>query len=377
MRKGIAYFLLLTAIMAGCKDKFTADLPSTQKNLLVVEGNLVPGTGETSSVTLTRTFSMADTGRVRPVLNAMMTVEAKDGSVVGQLPHTSPGSYTGQLNLSLGKEYRLRIRTTDGRTYLSDYVLTKASPPIDSLEWEEYKEGIRIYVNTKDPANNSWYYKWHYEETWAIHSVYNSPYKYVPVMVVMRTPAEMVYECWKSKTSTDLFLGTSSNLTADVINKAPLHAIEKNSERLSVRYSVLVKQTVLSKQAYDYLQIMKRNTENLGSVFDAQPSQLKGNIMCLTNPEEEVIGFLTASTVTEKRIFVSSYEVPWSHFTMSCEERTIANNPTALSAEMPFYIPIYPVENPQTGAILAWQAATPRCVDCTLRGGTLTKPSFW
>jgi hypothetical protein len=196
-------------------------------------------------------------------------------------------------------------------------------------------------------------------------------------MVVVRSPNEMVYECWKESSSTDLLLGSSSHLTADVIHKAPLVTMGKNTEKLSVRYSILVKQTVLSKEAYDYLQIMKRNTESLGSIFDAQPSQLKGNIICISNSDEEVIGFLTASSVSEKRIFIRASEVPWSHFTMSCEEIEIPNTPTALSNLMPFYIPIYPIEDVNTGRTKSWMAATPICVDCTLRGGSLIKPSFW
>ena len=48
----------------------------------------------------------------------------------------------------------------------------------------------------------------------------------------------------------------------------------------------------------------------MGSLFDSQPSQLKGNIFNVTNPDEMVIGFVSAGTITEKRIYINNFEIP-------------------------------------------------------------------
>ena len=370
-------YVILSLLILGCKDKFTADLPSTQKNILVVEGNLAPA-GAATVISLTRSYNLTGAPQPKPVLQAQLNVEARDNSMNAVLPMTSPGVYSAQLNILPGKEYRLRIRTTDNRIYYSEFVLARISPPIDSISWDRVGDDVRLYANTKDPSNNSRYYQWDFDETWEIRSNYRTEWKFQPPnMVVPRGSSPETYACWKYAKSNSILIASSSQLSNDVIHKAPLITIPQGSERISVRYSVLARQKVLSKAGYDYLQVMRRNTETLGSIFDAQPSELRGNIDCVSHPDDQVIGFLTASSITEKRMFLLRQEVPWGNFRLSCEEVKIANHPDSIRVMMPFYIPIYYHENPITGSIVAWQAATPMCVDCTLRGGSLTKPSYW
>ncbi len=55
---------------------------------------------------------------------------------------------------------------------------------------------------------------------------------------------------------------------------------------------------------------LKNNTEQLGSIFDAQPSETGGNLHCKTDPTEQVIGFIGCSSQTQKRIFINRYELP-------------------------------------------------------------------
>ena len=375
--KRLPLYAILSLLFLGCRDKFTADLPSTQKNILVVEGNLAPA-GAATVINLTRTYNLTGAPQPKPVLQAQLNVEAKDNSMNAVLPMTAPGVYSAQLNIQAGKEYRLRIRTTDGRIYFSDFVVPRISPPIDSISWERFEDDVRVYANTKDPSNNSRYYQWDYDETWEIRSTYRTEWKFQPPnMVVPRGSTPEAYICWKYAKSNSILIASSAHLSNDVIYKAPLVTIPRGAEKLSVRYSTLVRQKVLSKAAYDYLQVMRRNTETLGSIFDAQPSELKGNINCTSHKDEQVIGFLTASSITEKRAFISHSEVPWANFRLECEEVRIRNHPDSIAAMMPFYIPIYKHEDPITTATIAWQAATPSCVDCTLRGGSLTKPSYW
>jgi hypothetical protein len=48
----------------------------------------------------------------------------------------------------------------------------------------------------------------------------------------------------------------------------------------------------------------------LGTIFDAQPTEITGNIRSLSDPAEKVIGFINAAPVQEARIFISKEEVP-------------------------------------------------------------------
>jgi hypothetical protein len=106
-----------------------------------------------------------------------------------------------------------------------------------------------------------------------------------------------------------------------MISHQPVATIPQNDEKISKRYSILVRQYALTKEAYQFHQILQRNTQQTGSLFDPQPSQLSTNLHCLTNPDQPVIGFISASSVEEKIIFIKHQEVnDWNYpgITVDC-----------------------------------------------------------
>jgi hypothetical protein len=74
----------------------------------------------------------------------------------------------------------------------------------------------------------------------------------------------------------------------------PIIFIPIATQRLSVLYTIMVRQYGLTEAAYNFLYMMEQNSEALGTIFDPQPSQLTGNIQCLTNPSEPVVGYVSA-----------------------------------------------------------------------------------
>ena len=129
-----------------------------------------------------------------------------------------------------------------------------------------------------------------------------------------RDSTNQIYNCWHITNSTDILVGSTAALTEDVVNQFPVITIPQNSEKVGLRYSILVKQYAITQPAYLYYQILKKNTEQQGSIFDVQPSQLRGNIHSVSNPDETVIGFVTASNTTQQRIFIRNDQLTtWRH----------------------------------------------------------------
>ena len=113
----------------------------------------------------------------------------------------------------------------------------------------------------------------------------------------------------------------------------------------------------------------------MGSLFDAQPSELTGNIRCVSDPSEPVIGFVDVADAQEKRIFIRRGEVnPWD-YRQSCLEVSIANHPDTLVV-FAYQIPTTVAATNMRGDTIRIFVAEPDCVDCRLRG-TDVKPSFW
>ena len=161
--------------------------------------------------------------------NAILNIEGENSEIF-PLYENANGIYSSAapLNLNNAEKYRLRIKTQDNKEYVSDFVAVKHTPPIDSITWKRENGGLKIYVNSHDPQNNTRYYKWDYEETWEIHSAYLSTLEYVrdpntnQILGVdyrnaTHDPDTTIYKCWRSGISTNTNIGSSEKLSADVI----------------------------------------------------------------------------------------------------------------------------------------------------------------
>ena len=210
-----------------------------------------------------------------------------------------PGTYAAApLNLDITHKYRVRIKTSNGEEYLSDYVVVKNSPPIDSVGFVSKASGVQIYANTHDPANNTKYYRWEYTEAWKFHSTYESFYDGQDPRIYY------VYYCYAKDTSSFIAIGTSAQLKNDVIYQAPIVLVPPSSEKIEIRYSINVEQFALTSDAYNFWTNLQKNSESNGSIFDAQPSDNQTNYRCLTNPGELVVGYLSVGSTATKRIFI-------------------------------------------------------------------------
>jgi hypothetical protein len=365
-------FILLMAM--ACKQEYPLPKETQNLNLLVVEGLLNSGTGPTV-IRLSRTFDPTRVGVVIPELRAQVTVEGENNTTFPLTGNTRGEYINNQLNLNSNVKYRLRIKTTGGKEYLSDYVPVQIAPSIDSVHWKRTDEGIQLLVSTHDPQNKTWYYRWEYDETWEIHSNFISNYRWQDPQVVNRQDPFAIYFCWVSDISRRIFVNSSAKLSQDVISSQQLNLIPLAAERISVRYSILVTQYALTQDAYKFWEIMKKNTEQVGTLFDPQPSQLLSNIHSVNDPTEPVIGFVSAGAVSQKRLFIRRNEVePW-RYRLECEERNIPLDSLRFFFSNDQWIPLQEWYGP-SGRLSGYASGRRICVDCTVRG-TNVKPAFW
>ena len=368
----------------SCREKYTPRIASPVTGYLVVEGIINSGSGPTN-ILLSRTNKVS-ADSLQYENGAIVQVEGNDNSIY-YLDDKGNGQYgSSQLNLNSARQYRLRIKTQEGKEYLSDFVAVKTTPPIDSVRWQYEDDGVHFFVNTHDPSNNSRYYYWKYEETWEFHSPYISTLRWDTIRtpegpreyVASIDPDPAIYTCWGTASSTSIIIGSSEKLSEDIINNHVLFQIPHGSVKLSVLYSALIKQYALTSDAYEFLQRMKKNTEQTGSVFDAQPSALKGNIHSTSDASEQVIGYVSVSAEETRRIFIKKVEVPGWGYNSGCSKDTLVNDLVHEYWRVAAGMGLVPLEayEQSGGVITTILVALPVCVDCTL-SGTNKKPSFW
>ena len=406
MRKRRGVFVLIFAAFVSlvqlysCKEKYTPVTNDINPNYLVVEGLINTGTDSTIFA-LSRTFKLDKKATVAPEKGAIVQVESDAGATYILPELVKSGNYgRPALNLDKTRKHRLRIRTKDNREYLSDFVESKQSPPVDTVTYDFKGDRFNIYAASHDPSGKSRYYKYHYTETWQYTAGMLSLFKIENHKILDRHfPEDDIFNCWKSAASANIALGTTEYLTEDRMTDVRVNSVAPSSFKIRIGYSILVQQTVLTKEAFMFWQALQKNTESVGSIFDAQPSELKGNIHATNNPDEVVLGYVSAGTVTTKRLTLSTYQmVPnWRQWP-EIDSLTLCDSAhTGLPGRNFDYtspvgrndIQIY-LLNPDKSKYLLingrylggelisifgttrWQ-----CADCRLQGGVNKKPPYW
>jgi hypothetical protein len=373
--------LLIIIIIAGCRKPYAPPAISTPAGYLVVEGIINPGPDSTI-IKLSRTVNVSSKTTAKTVTGAVLTVESdQNGSY--SLTDKGNGYYisTG-LNLNTANKYRLRIKTSDGKVYLSDFETVLITPAIDSVGFNitaTPKTGIQVYANTHDATNQIHYFRWDYDEAWRFYTKYTSNYISNGFTLIPRTPDQQITFCYTNDVSDNFVLGSSAKLMQDIIYQNPITFIPSTSEKIENRYSILLREYALTSNAYTFYTNLKKNTEQLGSIFDAEPSEIPGNIHCVANPSEPVIGYLGVSTVSSKRVFISNAQLPrWvPDYPYGCNLDTAKVGPGqiyhSLIADPEIFLATdgFPTFSPSL-----YLYTSRACADCTIRGSK-TPPPFW
>jgi hypothetical protein len=220
--------MALIVAVAGCITPYDPPLTDAEINFLVIDGFLNSG-NKSAQVKLSMAVPLHVTSTVNPVSSAIVRIEGADGSSF-PLPETNvEGVYSANsLNVSNGKEYRLRV-ITGGKTYLSDLVEMKASPVLDSVTWRTKPEGVTIYVDSHDVSGSTKYYQWTFTETWEYNADKFSQFIWQNGAMIGRRPQDYIYICYDSAASTKVLISTTTDNTADVVNDFPLAFIPKGS----------------------------------------------------------------------------------------------------------------------------------------------------
>jgi hypothetical protein len=369
--------ILLLFLFTGCIDPyFPPDLKSSEA-FLVVDGFIDVTTK--STIKLSRTQSLNTEEAIILESGASVWIEDKTGNKIF-LSEESAGTYVLPAQSFSSLEYNLNIVTKDTKKYASDFVPIVKSPPIDSVSWELFSgEGIQIYVNTHNTESPEGFYRWTFEETWAYTSAYQSTYVFNPSTKTVSVRSNNIYNCWASDNSNDIIIESTKRLSENIVSEFPLKYITNTSEELRYKYSILVNQYAITEEAFKYWQQQKKNTEDLGTLFGPLPTQITGNFRCVSNPAEPILGYFHMGSLSSKRIFISFEQLPTPPFYntgySNCDLGSVLNEdlerfsgPFTLVGGIPS----------QTGpGVIGYSYSSQFCVDCTLRGGTTTKPDFW
>lgn len=278
-----------------------------------------------------------------------------------------------------GRSYKIIIETNSGKTYESDYEMLQESVAIDSVyaEVEQHEnatgdetyQGVQFYVDSKTSDSDTAHLLWKCEETYRFKSDFHINYKYENYRMYSCHNPDSVYYCYATNRVNDIAcIKTTSNKT-QAIQRMPLNYISTATKRLTIRYSLLVRQLTISPKAWFYWSAIDKQNEEQGAFYSKQPYQIRSNVRNNNDSNEPVLGYFLVAGESKKRIFVNRPNGLLFTF-----DRCV------LETEYGLYLwlspramwPIYLAETSEGIGV-----ADKRCFDCTLVGGDLQKPDFW
>ncbi len=360
---------------------------------IVINGRIL--NGEKSVVYVTQTLPFNSTEEQESLIDAQVTIIGQDGYESGLARFdVEKDCYiidTGVLDTHT--QYAIKV-SVNGETYQSDFQPIQTTPDIDEVTYKELKEGISIHVSTHADKNTSRHYMWTYEEVWEFHA---------EIDIKAFPPGGIIYEslqyagaythnpyfyCWKSSQSSNINLYDTSSLSENAVKEHELFRIPADDMRISYIYSVQVKQWSLSRQAYDYYRLLKLYSEESGGLFSPVPAELQGNIRCVSHPEKKGKGYVIASNVTSKRLFVYASEFETLKTTYSVCDYSQSGLNAAASDPSGKWKSAW-MENVISGAVIVTGnftgeittnsvLYTKSCANCTVQANATNKrPDFW
>jgi hypothetical protein len=295
----------------------------------------------------------------------------------------------------------LHISTSDGNQYESEPSTMSYVPDIDSIYYAKEAKlvnnatatevGLSIFLDTKKGLTDNNYYRWDFEETWKFKVPNATKFDYINDSTII--PIKQVKDIgWKSSKNDQVILHSVLNGSDRIVKEPIQFIVAKTSDRLTLEYSILVRQYSISKSEYEFWNSMIKVNNSGADIFASQPFPVMSNIHNIKNPAEMVLGYFGVSAVKQKRMFISYSEIialdlPFYHYPCERIERSPAdysppwgNPPTWDDVYNMFiyakYAFVEPVYDPVTLRLKKLVFAKPSCADSEVTG-TSIKPDFW
>jgi hypothetical protein len=379
MRKAIGFVFVLLATLLGCRTPYEPEVPATELRVLVVEGYL-DTEGLKSELKLSRTAPLGASSAFIPELRAKVLLKSASGQVF-PLTETGLGTYIFERNIDEKQSYLLEIELSSGERYVSEGLQPIVTPEIIDAGFKRDEEGVEVFVSTQGNANAD-DFLWTFEETWIFRPRIRTAYIYVPEIKNVRDQkeAEQTSLCFKTEPSPGILLETSSRFKDQVVFQKTITEIPTDDERIMERYSILVSQKGLASKDVPFWEILKKNTEDIGSIFSPLPSLIGGNIKSLDAAKNPVIGQVSLGVIRQKRIYINQVQVsPWNYLDPKFNDCVIGEE-VVLAKDYQVIFgngAVVPARPLMAGtAIIGYYPSTKRCTDCSLYASKL-KPSFW
>ena len=315
--------LLVLGVTSSCIEEIPIDPRIETKidveKILVVEATLTDEL-QTQQLRLSRAIGLGNDSISDIVENATITVQDDQGNTFSFTDQgNSVYQSTQQFAVQAGRSYQLLVTTSRGEQIQSDMVRSQGISTLDSVYAERIVtqsgiEGIGIFADSSDPAGVTHHFQYQFEETYKIIApnwnalelriLNDGSNGEVPeVDLIERQQEEQV--CFNTLISNELVLSSAEGLDGNQVKRNLVQFVSAENPIIANRYSILVKQILLSPEAYSFYEQLNKFSRSESVFSQVQPGQLQGNLRLVSDPGIPVIGYFNVASVMEKRLFLN------------------------------------------------------------------------
>ena len=306
-------FLLIGVSLSGCVDEIDFDI-EREGGKLVVSGGIYDHDGPF-------TVKLALTNEVitvpMPVSGAEVTlIDDRDNRFryLGE----EPGIYTlpsGTVDARRGDSFHIEIALPNGRVYRS---IPETIPMLNGVPETILEPGfiqepsvsgrlmdipaISVYANTRVPEQSGpLFLKWDVKSVYAFRE--NEPTH------PLAPPANTCYITRKTDTQAINLIRTDE-LASNFIENQRLVTKRIIREQYYIRHVFVVTVSSISERRYFYWKNVDEMINQTGTIFDAPPATVKGNIVNVNDENDFALGYFEAAAQNSSHDFVTRADLP-------------------------------------------------------------------
>ncbi len=307
MRLLVKFYFILW-LTTGCLTPTDLDV-ELKDNIPTVNGQISTLAGRTY-VQLGVTSSQNS----RPAPISYATVEVvNDLGERFPLWESAPGTYINEYLVALpGRKYQILVNTFGGDSFTS--AMEETPPPPGSVEatyrfaLEEYTDGegavrsgyfVKVGVNSVFPSSTK-FLRWEVEEVFQLSPTdYPDPFGSIPE------------PCYITRNADPQRIAL---LNRNEVNLDTLESMLVGSRLIDwtfkERHYLTTYETSLTAASYEYWRRVGQLSGQVGSIFDAPPSEITTNISWADQPERKVYGYFQVASETYSRFFLTPFDLP-------------------------------------------------------------------
>ena len=319
------FLILLKALLNSCISPIENFQQISTYSFLTIDATVTDQINSTK-VRIYKSSDNLSNSVFKPITAAKVYIIDENGIKENLIEASILGTYLPSPNFTgkVGSTYILFIETSAGIKYQSSPETMKASPEIENIithievqdnfsKGDARRGGFNVYLDFQEPPSIGDNYQWvwkHFERANTCSNCVFGAYNFrLNTCVIASPPTNLTLNyrcnanCWNITYSSEINVLSDAYLNGQKITGKQVARIPFDS---TSTYYMQLEQRAITRNAYNYYQDLKIQTQNNGTLFDVPAeTRFSFNLKSTTNPEEKILGIFDVYSVKKKIFYVN------------------------------------------------------------------------